>query len=661
MTAQVTSQPEYQRPPWAATVAALLAFGALAVSSGACVPLLGLGLGLLTSYLFAARYENVTLTKWTLRIVVIGTAVFSYLLTATKDENSFLDMRWANSFALMAASELTLQFWRREPTGGARAPLTVLLSALVFVVGCSVTDEHHYLWLLAPAFFLCLTLSLPRFRTGAAIPLGLTILPILVALGLGGMAHAGFYTYRNILNNLGTPSSSRRVSASMGMSGQPILGSSFTLRDSLARVLRVQNLGADPYLRGMTFDTYSGRTWNPSLERRDFLPYPVRAFRWAGVQAAHVVRLDDDMILLFAPLHSAAIVPENSYPVSWARIATGPLRTAPGEASALAYDIAPGRGDAPQGLLDAAPTESEKARDLALPPEIDPRVWAVAQKIGQGQKTPTAKIEAVIGFLHRNNHYSLTVNPGPGDPISNFILERKSAHCEYFASSAVILLRALGVPTRYASGYFAHESEGAKGWTLVRQRDAHAWAESWVEGDGWVTVDATPGDGRPDALAGAIPFWWRAWEWVQDALGAIRRWVVNASWWERGGVFGLLVLGLVIPQVYRAYLRRRWVSADFRYTPSDAALAALAGRFEAVMERNGLPCPEERTWGKHLQILDKEDTRRESWIGFVREYGKVRFGNAPGPKEITRLEFALREMEKRPLRPNLGEPEKIVP
>ncbi len=72
---------------------------------------------------FRARYENVTLTKWTLRIIVIGGAVFGYLVTAAKDQNAFLDMRYLYSFALAMASEIVLQFWRREPTGGARAPL----------------------------------------------------------------------------------------------------------------------------------------------------------------------------------------------------------------------------------------------------------------------------------------------------------------------------------------------------------------------------------------------------------------------------------------------------------------------------------------------------------------------------------------------------------
>jgi hypothetical protein len=699
MATSIATEPEYQHPPWPAAVAALIAFAALALSSGATVPLLALGLGLLASYAVGARFENVTLTKWTLRIFVIGLAVFGYLLNATKDDNAFFDMRYPFSFVLGAASELTLQFWRREPTGGPRAPLTVLLSALVFVLGCTTTDDRHFLWVLAPAYFLFFTLALPSFRPRAVIPLGLTLLPGLVALALGGATHAGLYVYRGALNSLGAQNlSSRHVSVSMGMSGQPLLGSSFTLRDSLTRVLRVQNLGTDPYLVGMTFDTYSGRTWGPAMEGRTFLMYhpptvkskgagthpaappinlsggpPQRggrggassanpsplplgeggALRVASAEAragkgsnAHVVRLDSDVALLFLPLHSASIRPEDDHPIDWAAHTDGPLRTPMGDTAALVYDIVPGRRGVLGSLFDTPPTAEEEARDLVVPHEIDVRVLVKAHDIGASLMKPQDKIEAVTQFLYRNNRYSLTVNPGPGDPISNFVLQRKAAHCEYFASAAVVLLRALGVPTRYVSGYFVHESDG-RGWTLVRQRDAHAWAQSWVRGVGWVTVDATPGGGRPDALAGPIPVWWRAWEWMQDALGTIRQWVVAASWLERGTAFGLLVLGLLVPQVYRYWQRRRLASLGFQYSRPDAALAALAERFESLLARRGLPCPEGRTWREHLRAIEEEGNARPApWTSFVAGYGRARFGTAPGPTEIARLDAELRTLER---------------
>jgi len=652
MATDITTEPDYQSPPWPAAVAALIAFAALALSSGATVPLLALGLGVAASYAVGARFENVTLTKWTLRILVIGLAVFGYLLNATKDDNAFFDMRYPFSFVLGAASELTLQFWRREPTGGPRAPLTTLLSALVFVLGCTTTDDRHYLWVLAPAYFLFFALALPGFRPRATVPLGLTLLPALFALGLGGATHAGFYVYRGALNSLGAQNfSSRRVSVSMGMSGQPLLGSSFTLRDSLTRVLRVQNLGTDPYLCGMTFDTYAGRTWGPALEGRTFLAYHPPTPNSGGVrrkEVAHVVRLNSDVALLFLPLHSASVRPEDDHPVEWAAHTDGPLRTPAGDLGSPAYDIIPSGGDAPPALLDAPPTAEEQERDLAMPREIDPRVLAEAHQIGAGLTRPQDKIEAVTQFLRRNNRYSLTVNPGAGDPISNFILGHKAAHCEYFASAAVVLLRALSIPTRYVSGYFAYESDG-RGWPLVRQRDAHAWAQSWVRGVGWVTVDATPGGGRPDAQASPIPFWWRTWEWMQDALGTIRQWVVAASWLARGTVFGLLVLGLLIPQVYRYWQRRRRASRGFRYSQSDAALAVLAERFASLLARRGLPCPEGRTWQEHLRVLEEtagEDARVTPWESFVAGYGRARFGIAPNQAEIARLDAELRALER---------------
>ena len=288
--------PAISSPPWPAAAASLIAYAALALSSGAVVPLVCLGVALLASYPIRARYENQTLTKWTLRIVVIGGAVFGYLVNAGKTDSVFGDMRWGYSAALAAASELALQFWRREPTGGARAPLTALLSPLVFLAGCSTFDDsYHYIWYLAPAFFLFFALALPNFRPQTAIPASLTLVPVLIALSLGAATHAGFTIYRGDLNALGSHFlSGRNTSVSMGMSGQPLLGSSFTLRDSLTRALRVQNLGDDPYLRGMTFDTYSGRSWNPALEQRTFKPYRLsRGSGGAGKSMARVVRLDD--------------------------------------------------------------------------------------------------------------------------------------------------------------------------------------------------------------------------------------------------------------------------------------------------------------------------------------------------------------------------------
>ncbi len=635
------TQSAYQRPPWPAAVAALLAYIALALTSGAWAPLIGLGLAVLASYAFSARFPNETLTKWTLRIVVMGGVVFGYLVSAVKDDTAFFDVRYLYSFALLCAAELMLQFWRREPTGGAKAPFTVFLSAMVFLVGCSTSeDASRYLWYLAPLFFLFFTLALPGFRqrSHGVGALRFVLLPMLAAIFLGGLTHAAVARYKNELNLLGSQTlPGRRISPSMGMSGQPILGSSFTLRDSLTRVLRIENPGDDPYLRGMTFDTYTGRTWGPALEQRVFLNWP-RQPNIAGPKARYE-RLDDASGLLFAPLHSAAIVPEDAHFFEWAAQSDGPLRTPATDTSALTYDVSPGKA----GPLDAAPTAAELSRDLAVPPDIDRRVIVRAHEVTDKLPAAADKITAVVRFLQTNNSYSLTVNPGTGEPISNFILQRKAAHCEYFASAAVIMLRAARVPTRYVSGYFAHEGDG-RNTLLVRQRDAHAWAESWVPDAGWVTVDATPGGGRPDALAGPIPFYWRVWEKLQDALGAVRTWVLTAGWLQKGTVFGLLVLGLLVPQIYRYLKRRQAQTPGFRYASRDAALLALSARFEALLARRGVPVPESRTWPEHLRAAQLDDDGAAGC--FVQDYSRARFGPAPSPADLAAMEQNLQTLEQ---------------
>ena len=103
----------------------------------------------------------------------------------------------------------------------------------------------------------------------------------------------------------------------------------------------------------MTFDTYAERAWSPALDQRHFQPFHPPAPNSGGARngTARVVRLDDANGLLFAPLHSAAVLPEENHALEWAAASDGPLRTQITDTDPLTYDIAPGRGDAPQGIF----------------------------------------------------------------------------------------------------------------------------------------------------------------------------------------------------------------------------------------------------------------------------------------------------------------------
>jgi hypothetical protein len=72
-----------------------------------------------------------------------------------------------------------------------------------------------------------------------------------------------------------------------------------------------------------------------------------------------------------------------------------------------------------------------------------------------------------------------------------FWFDRKEGFCEHIASSFVILMRALDIPARIVTGYQGGERNSVDGFWVIRQSDAHAWAEVWQAGLGWVRVDPT--------------------------------------------------------------------------------------------------------------------------------------------------------------------------
>ena len=258
------------------------------------------------------------------------------------------------------------------------------------------------------------------------------------------------------------------------------------------------------------------------------------------------------------------------------------------------------------GVFDAPPTPDERARDLAMPRDIDRRVLAKAQEIRRRADDPQEKIEAVLKFLLRNNPYSLTTNAGSGRadlelhlaaqvrPLRVFRLRRR--HPAARAGCPDALRQRLLRPRVGRQGLDPGPAAGRPrlGGKLGGRRGL---------GDGGRDAGQWP----PGPTGRADPVWWRAWEGMQDLLGAIRQLARRASWLDKTAVFGLLVLGLLIPQLYRYWQRRRLASQGFRYTRPDAALAALAARFEALLARRGLPCPEGRTWREHLRVIaDKE-------------------------------------------------------
>jgi transglutaminase-like putative cysteine protease len=150
------------------------------------------------------------------------------------------------------------------------------------------------------------------------------------------------------------------------------------------------------------------------------------------------------------------------------------------------------------GLTPAPQTLDPYKRNLLLevPDRVDQITKSVSDQVCGTASTPRGKAEAISSFFKKNFLYSLNAR-GDGreiDPIDRFLRTRHSAHCEYFATATVLLLRQAGVPARYVTGYVADEvTDDSQVW-VARNRDAHAWAEAYDEiTETWFPVESTPG------------------------------------------------------------------------------------------------------------------------------------------------------------------------
>lgn len=138
---------------------------------------------------------------------------------------------------------------------------------------------------------------------------------------------------------------------------------------------------------------------------------------------------------------------------------------------------------------------AEYAALTVLPRELRSGMTALASRILNGKHLrDSEKAAAVIGYLRKNCRYSLDFHPsGKRDPVLEFLLDARSGHCELFASSAVLLLRAMGLPARYVTGFLCEERNPFTSSYVARARNAHAWGEVYLTDEKrWMLLEATP-------------------------------------------------------------------------------------------------------------------------------------------------------------------------
>lgn len=177
---------------------------------------------------------------------------------------------------------------------------------------------------------------------------------------------------------------------------------------------------------------------------------------------------------------------------------------------------------------------------LQLPPGRNPRSLELAKTMRARAADDATYVQALLAMFRDGGYvYTLTPPKLDLDSVDDFLFNTRSGFCGHYASAFVTLARAAGLPARVVTGYQGGEWNPIGEYFIVRQSDAHAWAEVWLESRGWTRVDPT-GVVAPDrlnrgffeALPGAVSTtdrMLREIDWLADARLA---WDTLNTWWK---------------------------------------------------------------------------------------------------------------------------------
>jgi transglutaminase-like putative cysteine protease len=340
----------------------------------------------------------------------------------------------------------------------------------------------------AAALLLLALALLAEQRPGAAAPrvdrrlAGAVALAVAMALPL---AMAGFWLFPRLSSPIwGLPENA------LGRSG---LGDRMTpdewvdLFSDDTPALRVRFDGADParkdlYWRGEVLWEFDGQTWSRGQVAVPLSsPAPVRPTRAAPVRYEVSMEPTDRLYLVTLDLPMEA--PDG-----------GQLRTDyTVQADAPVSQLIKYTGLSSVDAREASTLTPEQSRlALSLPSGLNPRMRALAQSWREeAGGDDAAVVRRAMAWIDQDFSYSLDVQPSGRNAVDDFLFDTQVGFCQHFSSAFANLMRAAGIPSRVVLGYAGGYRNRFGEYWVVRKMDAHAWAEVWLPGQGWVRVDPT--------------------------------------------------------------------------------------------------------------------------------------------------------------------------
>ncbi|MCI5224010.1 MAG: transglutaminase domain-containing protein, partial [Candidatus Electrothrix sp. AR4] len=341
------------------------------------------------------------------------------------------------------------------------------------------------------SFYLCLMLLAAwaawPYRSKRFSPVWWFVL-LVTAGGLGYVGHIGLYRLQSILMDItqdllyNTADPFRR-STSIGDIGE------MKLSDRI--VFRIIP-GTQPFnpilVRQASYTTYRGSTWYATPAH--FTPISPEADQTTWKLGGGSGR--GEAFTVWSPLKNGAgmlQLPIGTFQVE--NLRAGSLKQTP--LGAVKVEEGPGLISYTVKFKRNTSRDLPPAQtDLTIPPKELAAVEQIANELRLRSKPPKEAVAVLDTFFQKKFSYSLKQDKADKGKTSlaTFLLSSRSGHCEYFATASVLILRASGIPARYASGYSAHEFSKLENKIVVRKRHAHAWTLVYLDGV-WRNLDTT--------------------------------------------------------------------------------------------------------------------------------------------------------------------------
>jgi transglutaminase-like putative cysteine protease len=319
--------------------------------------------------------------------------------------------------------------------------------------------------------------------------------------------------------------------------------------------------------------------------------------------------------------------------------------------------------------------ESEKYLQITrkYPDQLNPRTTQLGNSLAARFDSSEEIVNEVLAMFSRESFFYTLKPPLLGENVvDEFLFESRRGFCEHYAGSFALLMRTAGIPARVVTGYQGGEFNDVGNYLIVRQSDAHAWTEVWIEGRGWIRVDPTAAvspdrieSGLDDALDDEVssfrirnrnPIFGNLmfnWDNLQHGWND---WVLNYDDQKQRNFLSQLDLGIknwsdmviALVMMLVAVTGSYWLITWYReLPPRPAAYEILFKRLLRKLARRGMvKKPAEDTRAFMRRISTQEVAQADQLERIVELYNRIKYGRQGGsPQALKQMRSMINSLQ----------------